>query len=91
MNPEDQTAQLITAWISRVIYLEARCVALESALSGFAQKRGGLPAGAMEKLLAELTAAAHQKILERVESTDPGLAALLDPRPSAPDIPDDLL
>jgi hypothetical protein len=75
---------------SKTIRLEARCDALEIACETLARK-AGIPAGQMLKTIDDMTAAFHQKRLERVENASPAIAAEIDNRPSMPDLPDELL
>lgn len=90
MKPELEKTLLTL--VGRATWLEARSLALESALCALAQRKCGVSAGVLEKLISELTAAAHQKLLERLESVDPAAAAYLDSiKPPMPEIPDSLL
>jgi hypothetical protein len=79
----------VTSMASAILRLQARCDALEAVLRVLARKPG-LEDQHVQKLIRDLTEAAHQQLLERVESLSPDLAVELDRR--APlDLPEDFL
>lgn len=82
---DSQILKAIEGLTAKCTRLEARCAALDAVACMLAMRQS-IPRAQIEAALDKVAARAHQRLLERAEDIDPGLAASLDRRALGDDL-----
>jgi len=85
-----QLAEAVLKQRTAILHLQAHCAALETAVLTVA-RNAGMSEENLRQGIADVRAGVLQTLFEQIESADSALAAYLDDRKQAPDLPDELI